>query len=122
VSESIRVVSIVGRFLEHDRVFYFENAGDAHLYIGSADWQRSRLDDRVEAAVPIRDAHHQDRILRSLQAALDDPRTAWDLYPDGRYVQRTPTDDTAIGVQERHIQEARERAGMAPDGSSFRRR
>ena len=121
ISESIRVVSIVGRFLEHDRVFYFANAGDPHLYIGSADWQRSRLDDRVEAAVPILDAHHQDRILRSLQAALDDPRTAWELRPDGRYVQRTPSDASALGVQEQHMEEARERAGVSKNGYPIRR-
>jgi polyphosphate kinase len=121
ISESIRVVSIVGRFLEHDRVFYFANAGDPHLYIGSADWQRSRLDDRVEAAVPILDAHHQDRILRSLQAALDDPRTAWELRPDGRYVQRTPADASALGVQEQHMEEASERAGVSRNGYPVRR-
>jgi polyphosphate kinase len=111
VSESIRVVSIVGRFLEHDRVFYFDNAGDPQLYIGSADWQRSRLDDRVEAAVPILDARHQDRILRTLQAALDDPRTAWELRPDGRYVQRTPASDDALGIQELLMRESQDRAG-----------
>ena len=110
VSESIRVVSIVGRFLEHDRVFYFQNDGDPKLYIGSADWQRSRLDDRVEAGVPILDPRHQERILRALQLGLEDTRTAWELRPDGRYVQRTPESDDVPGCQNALMQDARERS------------
>jgi polyphosphate kinase len=109
ISESIRVVSIVGRFLEHDRVFWFENDGDADVYISSADWQRSRLDDRVEAAVPVRDPAHQKRLRRALQYAIDDARTAWELRPDGRYVQRTPGPDGGRGLQEALMDEARER-------------
>jgi polyphosphate kinase len=107
VSDTIRVVSIVGRYLEHDRVFYFHHGGDPDLYIGSADWQRSRLDDRVEAAVPITNPDHQARICRGLSLALEDRRSAWDLRPDGRYVQRTPNGDDE-GVQERLMREARE--------------
>jgi polyphosphate kinase len=109
VSESIRVVSIVGRFLEHDRVFWFENDGDPTVYISSADWQRSRLDDRVEAAVPVEDPAHQERLRRALQHAIDDARTAWELRPDGRYVQRSPDADGGEGLQDALMREARER-------------
>jgi polyphosphate kinase len=108
LSESIRVVSIVGRFLEHDRVFWFENGGDPAVYVSSADWQRSRLDDRVEAAVPVEDSAHKERLRRALQHALDDARTAWELRPDGRYVQREGGDG-ALGLQDALMQEARER-------------
>jgi polyphosphate kinase len=107
VSESIRVVSIVGRFLEHDRVFWFRNAGDPQVYIGSGDWQRSRLDDRVEAAVPVQDPSHQERLQRTLQYAIEDP-TAWELQSDGRYVQRTPDTEGTPGLQDALMQEAKE--------------
>jgi polyphosphate kinase len=106
ISDTIRVRSIVGRFLEHDRVFWFANDGDPQVYVGSADWQRSRLDDRVEAAVPIQDPAHKERIWHDLQAALSDPRTAWELRPDGRYVQCTPEDDDALGLQETLMERA----------------
>ena len=106
VSDTIRVRSIVGRFLEHDRVFWFANDGDPQVYVGSADWQRSRLDDRVEAAVPIQDPTHKERIWNDLQAALHDTRTAWELRPDGRYVQGTPEEDDALGLQETLMQRA----------------
>jgi polyphosphate kinase len=105
LSESIRVVSIVGRFLEHDRVFWFRNGGDPLLYISSGDWQRSRLDDRVEAAVPIQDPAHKERLRRALQYAVEDS-TAWALQPDGRYVQRTPDAEGTPGLQEALMREA----------------
>ena len=108
ISENIRVVSTVGRFLEHERVFYFANNNDPKLYIGSADWQTSRLDARVEAAVPLQDPNQKARVFRTLRTALQDPRTAWDLRPDGRFVQRTPETDDALGVQETLMQQAAE--------------
>ncbi|PSQ95423.1 MAG: polyphosphate kinase 1 [Bacteroidetes bacterium SW_9_63_38] len=108
LSENIRVVSIVGRFLEHDRVFWFDNAGDPQVYISSGEWQRSRLDDRVEAAVPVDDPEHQERLHRALRYAVEDA-TGWALQPDGRYVQRTPGTEGTPGVQEALMREARER-------------
>ncbi|PEN12988.1 polyphosphate kinase 1 [Longibacter salinarum] len=107
-SDSIRVVSIVGRFLEHDRAFYFHNNGDPAVYIGSADWQRSRLDDRVEAAVPITDETQRQRVIHTLKRAMNDPRTAWELQSDGRYVQRVP-DEGELGYQEQLMAAARNR-------------
>ncbi len=108
ISDTIRVVSNVGRFLEHDRVFSFRNGGDPALYISSGDWQRSRLDDRVEAAVPVDDPAHQDRIHRALRYALEDA-AAWELQADGRYVQRRTETEGTPGLQEALMEEATRR-------------
>jgi len=108
ISESIRVVSIVGRFLEHDRVFWFDNAGDPQVYISSGEWQRSRLDDRVEAAVPVTDPAHQERLHRALQYAVEDG-TAWALQSNGRYVQRTPETEGTPGLQDALMRDAKKR-------------
>ncbi len=90
ISETIRVMSILGRFLEHDRVYYFHNGGAPHLYLGSADWRRRNLSDRVEAVAPVEDAALQRRLIETLEAALEDNRLAWDLRADGQYAQRNP--------------------------------
>lgn len=90
VSETIRVVSILGRFLEHDRIFHFGNGGDPEVLLGSADWKKRNLTDRIEAIVPVRDPELRGRLIGILEAALSDNRSAWDLDPDGRYVQRSP--------------------------------
>jgi len=89
-SENIRVRSIVGRFLEHDRIYWFENAGDPEVWIGSADCRRRNLDDRVEVMLPVRDRKIRKRLKRILRHALADTRNAWDLEPDGRYVPAEP--------------------------------
>ena len=91
VSENIRVVSIVGRFLEHSRIFYFHNNGEAEILMGSADWMPRNLDRRVEAVVPIADPDLKKDLEEILGIMLADNRHAWDLQPDGRYVQRRPT-------------------------------
>lgn len=90
VSENIRVVSIVGRFLEHSRIFYFHNNGQEELYIGSADWMPRNLDRRVEAVAPIEDPLLAKDLQEILGILLSDNRNAWDLQPDGSYVQRRP--------------------------------
>jgi polyphosphate kinase len=95
-SERIRVSSILGRYLEHSRIYHFGNAGEPELFIGSADWQRRNLDDRVEVLVPIRSAELQGRLIRTLRFCLEDNRLAWDLLPDGRYVQRRPADGEPV--------------------------
>lgn len=91
LSDNIRVISIVGRFLEHSRIFYFANGGSDEIYIGSADWMARNLDRRVEVVVPVLVAEHR-RILREevLQVLLDDNCHAWELRPDGCYVRRKP--------------------------------
>ena len=79
VSENIRVRSIVGRFLEHSRVFYFENGGEPELYCASADWMERNFFRRVEVAFPMRRAAHRERILRDLETYLRDNTQAWQL-------------------------------------------
>ena len=102
LSENIRVMSVIGRFLEHDRVYYFENAGDPEVFLGSADWKRRNLSDRIEAVAPVKDDVLRGRIIDILERALTDNRLAWDLHPDGRYVQRRP----APGEPERNLHRA----------------
>ncbi len=88
LSENIRVMSIIGRFLEHSRIYYFYNGGDEQVFIGSADWMTRNLDRRVEAIVPIEDADIAKDIHEILGIMLADNRQAWDLQSDGSYVQR----------------------------------
>jgi len=89
LSERIRVVSVLGRFLEHARIYAFANDADAGYYIGSADWRVRNLRRRVEVVTPVRDAAACARLDAILDAELDDP-TAWDLDPDGAYHRRAP--------------------------------
>ena len=93
VSENIRVISIIGRFLEHARIFCFHNGGEEELYIGSADWMTRSLDRRAEAVTPVEDAALRRELKDMLHIMLDDNRQAWDLQSDGRYVQRLPAPD-----------------------------
>ena len=87
-SERIRVVSVIGRFLEHSRLWRFENGGEPAYYLGSADWMPRNLDRRVEAMVPILDRTLHPRLASVLHVFLDDNRQAWDLRADGTWVQR----------------------------------
>ena len=96
VSETIRVVSIIGRFLEHSRIFYFENNGEPETFIGSADWMRRNLDDRVEVMVPVHDETARARLRRTLAFCLDDNRQAWELGADGRYTLLHPEGDEPV--------------------------
>jgi polyphosphate kinase len=89
-SETIRVISIVGRFLEHDRIFYFANAGRPEFFIGSADWMSRNLDYRVEAIAPVEDPRLQEELKAVLDVQLADNVKAWDLRADGSYHQRQP--------------------------------
>ncbi|PAX53502.1 polyphosphate kinase 1 [Brunnivagina elsteri] len=90
VSENIRVISIIGRFLEHSRIFYFYNKGQEEIFIGSADWMPRNLDRRVEAIVPILDGDIAKDLQEVLGIMLADNRQAWELQTDGSYVQRRP--------------------------------
>jgi polyphosphate kinase len=87
-SERIRVVSVVGRFLEHSRLWRFENGGEPEYFLGSADWMPRNLDRRVEAMVPILDRGLHPRLEAVLNVFLADNRQAWDLDPDGTWAQR----------------------------------
>ena len=86
LTENLRVRSIVGRFLEHSRVFYFRAGDDEQLYLSSADWMNRNMLRRVEIAWPVLDAQLRQRIVdECLLACLHDNRDAWDLQPDGSY-------------------------------------
>jgi len=87
LSENITVRSVVGRFLEHHRAFYFHNDGDAELYLSSADWMERNLYKRVEIAFPIKDARLRKRIIEHLEAYLADTAQSWSLQSDGRYIR-----------------------------------
>ena len=94
VSENIRVISIVGRFLEHSRIFYFYNNGDEQIFIGSADWMPRNLDRRVEVITPIKDQDIAKDIQEVLGIMLADNRQAWELNSNGNYIQRKPHEDS----------------------------
>src|SRR5215472_14821118 len=99
VSENITVRSIVGRFLEHSRVFYFENGGESELYLSSADWMERNFFRRVEVAFPVKRRSHRERILRDLDIYLGDNVQAWSLAPDGLYTRRDRGDQPAVSSQ-----------------------
>jgi polyphosphate kinase len=99
VSENIRVCSIVGRFLEHSRVFYFENGGSAEMYCASADWMERNFFRRVEVAFPIRREAHRARILNDLETYLRDDTQSWDLGRDGLYSKLTASKESPVGSQ-----------------------
>jgi polyphosphate kinase len=88
VSENIRVRSVVGRFLEHSRIFYFANGGEEEIYVGSADWMPRNLYERVEVLFPIKEPLLRQRVMDEiLPAYLADRAKARLLRPDGQYVQ-----------------------------------
>jgi polyphosphate kinase len=90
LSENIRVISIVGRFLEHTRLYYFRNDGAEEYFIGSADLMTRNLESRVEVVTPIESRELRAELRRVLDLQLNDRRSAWDMQPDGSYVQRVP--------------------------------
>jgi polyphosphate kinase len=96
------VTSIVGRFLEHARVYYFRNQGEEEYYIGSADCMKRNLESRVETLFPVEKAEHRATLRQIIDIQLADPRSAWDMQSDGSYVQRSGGED-AIGSQEQLI-------------------
>jgi polyphosphate kinase len=103
VSDRIKVVSLVGRFLEHSRIYYFANNGEEELYFGSADWMPRNFDRRVEVITPIEDRTLHSKVCALLEACLVDNRLAWDLHPDGTYVQRKPGKRPVISAHERFL-------------------
>lgn len=133
VSENISVRSIVGTFLEHSRIFYFENAGKSEVYCGSADWMPRNLERRVEILFPVEDPKLKEKVLRILDVQLRDTVKAHLLQPDGSYekvdrrgketfnsqvafcveameaakAQETPHDDRVF-IPEKHVSEEEE--------------
>ena len=102
LSDNITVISVIGRFLEHSRIWYFHNAGKPEYFIGSADWMYRNLNTRVECVAPIVEPALQARLKQILDIMLADQRQAWDMGGDGVYVQRQPDParpETIVGTQ-----------------------
>lgn len=99
LSENIRIISIIGRFLEHSRIFYFYNNSQEEIYIGSADWMSRNLDRRVEVITPIKDPDIAKDLQEILGIMLADNRHAWELQSDGTYIQRNPVDGREANSQ-----------------------
>jgi polyphosphate kinase len=112
MSENIRVISVIGQLLEHSRIFYFQNGENnpvhGNFYMGSADWMHRNLSARVEVVAPIEDPALKHRCWEILTLMLEDQRQAWDMQPDGSYIQRHGHGNAGkIGVQTRLAQLAR---------------
>lgn len=97
LTENVTIRSIIGRFLEHSRIYYFqagaEDPLDGEFYIGSADWMQRNLSNRVEAVTPIELRSHRERLWEIMEVLLKDRRQSWVMQPDGEYEQLVPTDD-----------------------------
>lgn len=113
VSENIRVISVIGRYLEHSRIFNFHNDGNAEYYIGSADWMPRNLDRRVEAVTPVEDPALKTLLREILDITLSDNRQAWELQLDGTYTQRRPKEGEPVrSSQEIFMQQAIEQSKL----------
>ncbi|HEY0721970.1 MAG TPA: RNA degradosome polyphosphate kinase, partial [Gammaproteobacteria bacterium] len=99
VSENIRVRAIIGRFLEHTRVFYFQGEGKEELFCSSADWMDRNLHRRVESCFPIEHKALRERVLRELGYYLRDNTQAWELQSDGSY-RRAPCAGEPFNAQQ----------------------
>ena len=116
MSENLRVTSVIGRFLEHSRVFYFRNGAadpiDGEFFIGSADWMYRNLHARVEAIVPILDRTLKEKLWEILQLYLKEQRQAWKMTSDGSYSKK-PSED--IGIHQTLMQTAKSRAKVTEE-------
>ena len=120
-SETIEVVSVVDRFLEHSRVYYFLNGGDEEVYLASADWMTRNLDKRLELMWPVEHAGHKARVIGALRAMFRDTAKAWVLKPDGTYERKQPPPgETPFRVQQALQDEARRTASLARDAAGIR--
>ncbi|AUB84062.1 polyphosphate kinase 1 [Candidatus Thiodictyon syntrophicum] len=113
ISESARVISIVGRFLEHGRIMYFRNGGDEEYFIGSADMMGRNLDSRVEVHAPVENPELRQELRLILDVQFGDQRSAWEMDAAGTYTQRVSTDDKAKGAQETLMAVAEKRLAAA---------
>jgi polyphosphate kinase len=119
LSDNISVHSVVGRFLEHSRIFYFENGaraddpgavdtgtdgGRPEYYIGSADWMTRNLDHRVEAVTPVEDPTIRRQLKFNLELILADNEQRWTMNPDGSYDRQRPDGEPTVATQETLIQ------------------
>jgi polyphosphate kinase len=115
VSEGIRVVSIIDRYLEHARIFYFQNGGDETFLLASADWMPRNFDRRIEIAFPVLEPRLQSKLKDFLELQLTDAVKGWWMKPDGRYIRNLDQDMPGLRFQERfyEILQAESRASVA---------
>jgi polyphosphate kinase len=124
ISENIRVVSIVDRYLEHARVFYFHNGENPTFWLASADWMPRNFNRRIEIAFPVVEPALQIRLKEILELQLTDTIKGWWMQPDGSYV-RKPNGKDAVRFQERYHEnlQLEERSGssksMAPSSAAI---
>jgi polyphosphate kinase len=100
ISENITVRSVIGRFLEHSRVYYFHNDGSPEVFCASADWMERNFFRRIEVCFPIERKQHRDRIVEDLQTYLADNEQAWVLRPDGKYERAYANDAPTVSAQQ----------------------
>lgn len=93
LSDNIKLISVIGRFLEHERIYYFHNEGQPQYFIGSADWMYRNLNNRVECITPIEEPSLQKKLWHILETLFNDRRQAWDMDSNGKYTQRKPQDE-----------------------------
>ena len=128
LSDSVRVISVVGRFLEHTRIFHFLNGGNEEYFIGSADCMKRNLEDRVEVVTPVEAPDLQRELQQILDVQLNDRRSAWEMQSDGSYVQRMPgegedprgSQQILIELAERRQKEAQRLKKRKPKGIARR--
>ncbi|MFI3189974.1 RNA degradosome polyphosphate kinase [Crenothrix sp. D3] len=121
LSETVRVISIVGRFLEHSRIFYFHNGGDEEYFIGSADCMKRNLESRIEVVTPVQKTELKAALRQILTIQLDNQRSVWDMQSDGQYIQRHSKDKQhKMGVQEMLIGLANDRLIAAAKGKKLK--
>jgi polyphosphate kinase len=122
ISETVTVIGIVSRFLEHTRIYYFQNGGAEEYFIGSADLMSRNLESRVEVLAPVEHPELRKELRAILETQLADHRSAWDMQPDGSYIQRRPrggqahrgSQDVLIVAAERRLERARRLRKIKP--------
>ena len=120
LSENITVCSIVGQFLEHSRIFLFENDGDPKLYMGSADWMPRNLDRRVEILFPVEDEELKKRLFHILEVQMEDNVKAQYLQPDGTYAKKDRRGRQPVCAQAQFAAEAVQAAKALRTGTDPR--
>lgn len=108
LSENIRIICIIGRFLEHSRIYYFQNGGEEEYFIGSADCMQRNLESRVEVVTPVQKPELQAQLRQILSLQLSNQRSVWEMQSNGQYRQLQPKDKQS-GIQELLITLANER-------------
>jgi len=114
LSETIHVIGVIGRFLEHARIYYFRNQGNEEYFIGSADLMKRNLESRVEVVTPVEDPKLQQELRLILDVQLSSQRNVWEMQSDGSYVERQAIPGKkSISPQETFIELARKRKAAA---------